>query len=44
MRGGDELGSMGCAASPIRTSRDLCHVGRGSLDKSAHNLTSLAFL
>lgn len=36
--------SMGWAASPIRTSRSLCHLGIGPLATSFQNLTSLAFL
>ena len=40
----DLQGSMGWAASPMRTRRDLCHVGRGSRDNSAHSLMSSAFL
>lgn len=40
----DSQVSIGCAASPIRTSRSLCHEGIGSLATNFQNRTSLAFL
>lgn len=35
---------MGCAASPIKTSLFLCHVGIGARNRSGHCLISFAFL
>jgi hypothetical protein len=37
-------GSMGCAASPIRTSLFLCHIGMGARKRRGHCLMSFAFL
>ena len=37
-------GSIGCAASPIRTSFPLCQEGIGARKRSGHCLTSFAFL
>lgn len=41
---GDVQVSIGWAASPMRTSRSLCHLGIGPLATSFQNLTSLALL